>query len=296
MLDYKLLEALVSVVQEGGFDKAAQSLCLTQSAVSQRIKQLEEQIGQTIIARTNPPKATKAGQKIVKHFLQIRRLEDDLFESIAPQDYKEFVTLSIGTNRDCLATWLHEALQGFLNDNKVVIEFCAADQEQTHRLMRDGDVMGCISVKNQAMQGCKIEYLGKMKYWLVAAPAFISKWFSKGISYNSIQQAPLIRFDRKDEMHIQFFQNVMDNIPDQLPTYFLPSTRTYAEFIYTGLAYGLLPEQECRDLLATGGLVNLFPNTPLYVELYWHCWNLKSKLLEKFSKHLVINAGKTLFQ
>lgn len=144
--------------------------------------------------------------------------------------------------------------------------------------------------------GCQIEYLGKMKYWLVATPAFSSKWFPKGVTNISIQQAPLIRFDRKDEMHDRFFQNVMEEIPPQVPTYFLPSTRTYAEFIYGGLAYGLLPEQECRELLGTGRLVNLFPESPLYVELYWHYWNIKSRLLEKFSKHLVINARKVLFQ
>ena len=45
MLDYKLIEALAMVTAEGGFEKAAQSLLITQSAVSQRIKALEELTG-----------------------------------------------------------------------------------------------------------------------------------------------------------------------------------------------------------------------------------------------------------
>ena len=42
MIDYKLLEAIAIVVQEGGFEKAATVMNLTQSAVSQRVRLLEE--------------------------------------------------------------------------------------------------------------------------------------------------------------------------------------------------------------------------------------------------------------
>lgn len=296
MLDYKLLEALAIVVQEGGFDKAAQRLNLTQSAVSQRIKQLEEQTGQVVIARTTPPRATKTGQQMVKHYLQIKQLEEDLFGSIIPSDNRDFISLAIGTNRDCLATWLQQALQDFLKRHKVVLEFRAADQEQTHQLMKDGEVIGCISVKSQAMQGCKLEFLGKMEYWMVATPEFISHWLPTGITEASVAAAPLILFDRKDEMHLKFFRQILERIPSQIPVHYVPSTRTYASFIANGLAYGLLPEQECRPLVASQQLVRLYPENPVSIELYWHCWNLRSKLLEEFSKHLVSKAKKLLIQ
>ena len=72
MLDYKLLEALAQVVQSGGFDKAAQELHITQSAVSQRVKLLEGQTGQILLARTTPPRATEAGRNLLKHFRRNR--------------------------------------------------------------------------------------------------------------------------------------------------------------------------------------------------------------------------------
>ena len=58
MFDYKLIEALAMVVREGGFENAARALHITQSAVSQRVKMLEELTGQVLIARTTPPQAT----------------------------------------------------------------------------------------------------------------------------------------------------------------------------------------------------------------------------------------------
>lgn len=44
--DYRTLQALDAVIRERGFERAAQKLCITQSAVSQRIKQLENLFGQ----------------------------------------------------------------------------------------------------------------------------------------------------------------------------------------------------------------------------------------------------------
>ena len=78
MFDNRLIEALALVVQEGGFDKAAKALHITQSAVSQRVKLLEEFTGQVLLARTTPPQATLAGRKFLKYYLQVKRLEDDL--------------------------------------------------------------------------------------------------------------------------------------------------------------------------------------------------------------------------
>lgn len=290
MLDYKLLEALAAVIQEGGFDRASNKLCISQSAVSQRVKQLEEQIGQVVIARTNPPQATKTGKRLIKHFRQTKRLEADLFSEIIPGGSDESVTLFIGTNRDCLATWLPLAVNDFLQKQKVILEFCAADQEQTYQLMKDGEVMGSISVKNQPMQGCRMEFLGKMCYWLVATPQFKKKWFKNGVTEKAVGRAPLVCFDRKDEMHIQFFEALFGQMPDGVPIHYVPSTKGYADFIQNGLAYGLLPDQECRPLLESGDLVNLIPDVPKEVDLFWHYWNLNSTLLDNFSKHLVNRA------
>ena len=46
--DYRTLQALDAVIRERGFERAAQKLCITQSAVSQRIKQLENLFGQPL--------------------------------------------------------------------------------------------------------------------------------------------------------------------------------------------------------------------------------------------------------
>ncbi|MCG8564843.1 MAG: LysR family transcriptional regulator, partial [Desulfobacterales bacterium] len=138
MLDYKLLQALAMVIQEGGFDKAARHLGLTQSAVSQRIKLLEDQMGHLLVTRTNPPGATAPGKALLKHYIQVQNLEADLETFLTIPDSPENRVLSVGINADSLATWFLPAVRGFLDSHPVVLDLKVDDQDETHQLLRDG--------------------------------------------------------------------------------------------------------------------------------------------------------------
>ena len=54
MLDYAALAALAAVIREGSFEKAAAALHVTPSAVSQRIRALEERVGCALVVRSQP--------------------------------------------------------------------------------------------------------------------------------------------------------------------------------------------------------------------------------------------------
>ena len=293
MFDYKLIEALAMVAREGGFDKAARALYLTQSAVSQRVKLLEELTGQVLIARTTPPQATSAGRKLLKHYLQVKRLEDDLMGEIGNPASKGFASIAVGINADSLAIWLLDAIQSFLLEERVLLDIRVDDQEQTHRLLKEGEVMGCISTQEQPMQGCRIEYIGRMNYRMMAAPGFAARWFPNGLTIEEVRRAPALIFDRKDDLHHKLLHQALEEVPASIPTHYVPSVEKYAEFIALGLAYGMLPDQQSTSLVRTGQIVDLSPDCHVPVKLYWHCWSLKSKLLSKFTQQLTFRA-KTL--
>jgi LysR family transcriptional regulator (chromosome initiation inhibitor) len=295
MLDYKLIEALAMVVREGGFDKAARALYITQSAVSQRVKLLEEYTGQVLIARTTPPQATSAGQKLIKHYLQVKRLEDDLIGEMDAAGNKGFTSIAVGINADSLAFWILDALHPFLLEERVLLDVRVNDQEQTHQLLQDGQVMGCISTMDQPMQGCRIEYIGRMHYRMMAAPELAAQWFPTGLTIDDVRRAPAIIFDRQDELHHKLLRQTLEEVPASIPTHYVPSVEKFAEFIALGLAYGMLPDQQSLPLVNTGQLVDLSPGTHVTTKLYWHCWNLKSDLLEKLTQQIVLKA-KTLLK
>ncbi len=296
MLDYKLLEALAMVVREGGFDKAARALCITQSAVSQRLKLLEEVTGQVLIARTTPPRATSAGQKLIKHYLQVKRLEDDLLVETGKSGNKGYTTIAVGINADSLAFWFLEAIHPLLHDERMLVDIRVNDQEQTHRLLKDGEVIGCISTQDQPMQGCRIDYVGRMNYRMMATPAFAAKWFPNGLTIDDVRRAPALIFNRQDELHHKLLAQTLEEVPAPILSNYVPSVEKFSDFIALGLAYGMLPDQQSTPLVRTGRMLDLSPDCHVSVELYWHCWNLKSGLLAKLRQHLIHNAKKLLEQ
>ncbi len=296
MLDYKLIEALALVVQEGGFDKAAKALYITQSAVSQRVKLLEELTGQILLARTTPPQVTLVGRKLLKHYRQVKQLEDDLVGEMGEPSNKGFASITLGINADSLATWFLEAIHPFLVKERVLLDIRVDDQEQTHRMLKDGEVMGCISTQEQPMQGCRIEFIRCMNYRLMATPEFATRWFPNGLTLEDVSRAPALIFDRHDELLHKLLYKTFENVPSSIPAHYVPSVEEYEKFIALGHAYGTLPDEQSIALIRSGEMVDLSPDCHVQVKLFWHCWNLKSDLLEKLTQHLTACKTKILFE
>lgn len=294
MLDYKLLEALALVVQQGGFDKAARVLHLTQSAVSQRVRQLEEQSGQILLARATPPAPTDAGVRMLKHYRQVRLLEEDLSDVFAPSETGGAVSLPVGVNGDSLSTWFFQALEPFLEQEAVLLDLRIEDQELTHRLLRDGEVVGCVSTLDKPIQGCSMAYLGRMEYRMVCAPGFARQWFARGVARDALERAPSAAFDRVDNLNFLYVREKFGPAPPDMPTHYIPWPEQFNEFILSGRAWGMMPDQHTAPLLQAGRLVNPDPGLVVPVLLYWHSWNIASELLQRFSRVLLAGAARLL--
>ena len=300
MLDYKLLQALANVIQEGGFDKASQRLNITQSAVSQRIKLLEDQLGTLLVTRTVPPTPTTQGKLLLKHYMQVQSLETDLEVNLIPLARENFHLFSLGINADSLATWFFPAITSFLKENRVLLDLKMDDQEQTHKLLRNGEVSGCISSENTPVQGCSVTPIGTMNYRMVATPQFLQTHFPQGFEKDRLKTAPAVVYNRKDDLHARFLNMIFqtsvsgkstsENFFKNIPIHYLPSPEKFVDLILAGLAYGIVPDLQGLTHLTTGHLIDLVPDTHIGVDLYWHRWNLSSLLLDEFSKTIVKNA------
>ncbi len=288
MLDYKLIEAFAMVILEGGFEKASRKLHLTQSAVSQRVKQLEDQYGQVLLKRTSPPEPSEAGLPLLVHYRQVKQLEDDLHLTTMADQKASFTSLAIAVNADTLATWFFSAINDLLQENNIVLDLYVDDQDRTHELLQEGKVWGCITTRKKPLQGCSSTPLGKVNYGIFSTKAFAEKWFANGLSAEAFNRAPMARYNRKDDLNNRMFALLLDKEPENPPTFFIPSTEAYGRFVSEGKCYGILPEQQSQELEASGKIINLKPDSCIEVELFWHCWNLKSSLMENFNRSLLL--------
>src|ERR1700722_20818240 len=93
------LKALAAVIESKSLTKAASKLCLTQSAISRRIQQLEEALGAQVLDRTQrPPTCTALGWRVYEQSLPILRAVDDLM-TLARQDMAPTGTLRFGMSQ-----------------------------------------------------------------------------------------------------------------------------------------------------------------------------------------------------
>ena len=105
-IDHAQLRALAAVIREGSFERAALSLNVTSSAVSQRIKALEDRVGKLLIRRTIPTEATPEGQVLVQLAEQTALLERDAFERIGISDSElSRASIAVAVNHDSMETW-----------------------------------------------------------------------------------------------------------------------------------------------------------------------------------------------
>ncbi|MBM9514343.1 LysR family transcriptional regulator ArgP [Desulfogranum marinum] len=294
MFDYKLIKAMATVVLEQGFEKAAQKLYISQSAVSQRVKLLEEQTGRVLLVRSNPPVPTDAGRLILKHYQQVMSLEKGMVEMLDQDSQSTFVPLTIGLNADSLATWFVEAVVPLLLTEQVTLDLLVDDQEQTLSYLKAGEVMGCVSSHARPVQGCTMHHLGTMHYRLLATRDFCTTWFPEGLTTEAAAEAPAVVFNRKDGLHQRLLEEILTEVPSHFPVHYIPSSEQFVELIRKGQAYGSVPDLQGCQYLLSQELVELVPEKAYPVPLFWHVWSHRSRLLEKITK-ILTRAGCVIF-
>jgi LysR family transcriptional regulator (chromosome initiation inhibitor) len=299
--DPDALECLAAIIEEGGFERAAQRLSITQSAVSQRLRALEAQVGTVLIVRSRPLKPTPAGQLMLKHAKMMRLLRADLekdLKELAPSSTgggREEERISVAINADSIATWALPALSA-LAQGGLPIEIIADDQEFTHEWLREGQVLGCVTSLGQALRGCKMEPLGTMDYVAVAAADFAARHCPKGVNAHNFHKLPFIAFNRKDHLQQSFVEQAFGLPRVMLKQLFVPSSEGQIRAVRAGWGVSVVPELGVRELLASGELVNVTPRHRQGVALYWHCWNLSSDVLDALSSALRGAAAQNLRQ
>nr|WP_320126171.1 LysR family transcriptional regulator ArgP [uncultured Shewanella sp.] len=310
MLEYANLKALAVVVSEGGFDRAAKVLHITQSAVSQRIRQLEEKVGQSLLIRSNPVVATPTGKRLLRHYSQVQLLESELRAEMDADDPNHPTTVRIAVNADSLATWFLPALAGMFSRHAWLLELIVDDESYTHHLLKNGEAVGCVTTTEVPMAGCSSEFLGTMEYLCVATPEFAARYFSEPSdtpslsdtsSFNAINQAqlakaPAVVFSTKDKLHEKFLAQYFNMTPGQWWQHTIPSSESFLEAINLSLGYGLVGHLQAKPLIDRGILIELTPERRMRVPLFWQHWNIKAKQTTLVYRALAATAQHNLLQ
>ncbi len=297
MLDYASLSALAAVVREGSFERAARALHVTPSAVSQRIRLLEEHIGCALVVRGQPCHATETGRRLCQHVDRVRLLEHELHGEVPAlgQDGDARVSLPIAVNADSLATWFAPAVAAFAAAAPVLMEVAVDDQDYTSEWLRSGTVLAAVTGTARPASGCNSQPLGAMRYLAAASPDFVERYFATGVGTSSLAQAPSLVFNTKDELQSRWVRRLCHRHVE-LPRHTLPSSQAFVAASVDGMGWGLHPQSLISNHLKSGSLLELVPNTPLDVALYWQQARAASSLLDGLTRQVLLAAGSALLR
>jgi LysR family transcriptional regulator (chromosome initiation inhibitor) len=291
MLDYAQLAALAAVIRTGSFERAAQHLNVTPSAISQRIKLLEERLGVVLVVRGQPCTATEVGQRVCQHVEQVALLESSLRGSLPSLEAEsQPVTLRIAVNADSLATWFIPAMattEGYLFD--LVLD----DEDHSAEWLRRGEVVAAVTGHSTPIQGCDCHPLGALRYIATASPEYCTRWFADGFSEPAAARAPCLIFNQKDRLQAQWLRQAL-GADVQPPLHSLPSSQAFVDAALAGIGWGMNPEPLVIDHLRAGRLVALKPGQPLDIPLFWQQSRIVSPMLGHVTRAVVREARTVL--
>lgn len=295
MIDYAAARAVAVVVQTGSFEAAARALHVTPSAISQRVRKLEEQLGLILIERGTPCTATEKGAWLCRHMEHVGLLEQQLRDHLpalaaAPA---EPVTLHIATNADSLGTWFLPALAPFMAATDHLIDIALDDEDHTADWLRRGRVIAAVTTLEKPVQGCRVTRLGRLCYCATASPAFMRRHFPDGVTVQSLARSPALTFNHKDRLQQLWVQQTFGQAV-AFPTHWLPSTQGFVDASLAGLGWGLNPLTLVQDHLDAGRLVDLVPGARLERALFWQVSQLAAGQLAPLTAALTRAAGAAL--
>lgn len=280
------------IVDEGSFEGAAKRLHITPSAVSQRVKSMEQRVGSVLVRRTRPVELTKAGSTLLRVARQLELLKSEAARELGFEPGGRTI-VPIVVNADSLATWVMPAIARASDELGVFFEIQRADETLSTDRLRSGEVVAAITATRDPVPGCVSTLLGTDRYRAVASPAFVGRYFSHGIDATSLAAAPMVEFDHHDVFQTRFIQTItrVDLSP---PRHMVPSSTEFALAIELGMGWGMVPELQCNESLRTGALVELAADSLIEMPLYWQCWDLPSPLIQRLTKVMLEEAARSL--
>ncbi|WP_425078646.1 LysR family transcriptional regulator ArgP [Ruegeria denitrificans] len=280
LLDPHQLAALSAILRHGSFDAAAAELAVTPSAISQRIKALEDRVGASLIHRGTPCTGTPAGQRIARYAEDVGLLESQLARELALVQEPGSARVRIAVPADILATWFIDAMARVPD---MLFDLVIDDQDHSADWLRRGEVSAAVTVGGQTISGCDALELGVLRYLPTASPDFINAWFKDGVTEETLSKAPCLVFNKKDGLQKAWIARHTGN-PLSPPSHFLPSSQGFVDAAIAGIGWGMNPAALVQDAMARGQLRPIVPDAPLDVALSWQVGRVLAPALKPLTQ------------
>ncbi|MEQ1722571.1 MAG: LysR family transcriptional regulator [Pseudobdellovibrio sp.] len=256
MLNLSQLQTFVMVAAEGSMTAAADKLFLTQPAVSQQMKNMEDDLGVELIVRGSKQiKMTAQGEILYEHakkILSLAQLAEVSIKSIGAQLRG---VLRIGTLNSIglhLMSPVVSRLLKFNPDFKIKVNY--AKGEQLIQMYKKGelDVLVLPEIETNyklSLADSKSHVLFQEEMWLVGSGK--DEFYPSHIALNEIKKIPYVHF--ADEFP-DFDANLLSRVGELQSVFESSNVGTLKRVIEYGLGVGFLPSHSIKKQVRGGRL------------------------------------------
>ncbi len=188
------LDAFAGVVKHGSFSKASKALFITQSALSQRILNFEDELGVTLFIRESTGiRMTEAGEKLLQYTRLREKLESNVLDSIQGEaETGVSGEIRIGSLSSLTRSLLYPCLNEFLRENPALhVEIYSRELAVLDPMARRGEIDLIVSYHPMERQGWKHELIGREENVLCQSSRHKSvaeKFFDHDFEDNTTQE------------------------------------------------------------------------------------------------------------
>ncbi len=290
-MNFQQLKTFCTVLSEGSMTAAAEKLFLTQPAVSQQIRNLEEELNVDLLVRgSRQAKATTQGQILYDYAKRIIAMNEQA--QVAIQTVGEAIqgTLRIGT-LNSLGLYIISPVVGlFLKHNSQLNIKLDYDDGLTLIDLFHKDQLDVIIIPNAKneyqvdLENANKKLLMKDEMWLVGTGKDLD--IPSDIEMSEINKKPVVRLSEKFPSFQRTLNKKLDDNQCHIqPVFETTNVGTIKRVIESGLGWGFLPAHSIRKHVRSGRM-SVIPISdfqyPMDVKFY-------SKKTENSKRNLVFD-------
>lgn len=292
MVNLELYKAFYVVAKCGSLTKASEQLYISQPAVSQAIKQLEQQIGGKLFNRT--PKGmelTKNGGEVILPFVEkaitlINEAEDKFKESVNSSGG----TLKIGASDTLCKNFLLPFIKSFTEKNKeIFLTVTNRTTSETLELLKSGKVdIAFVNLPLAENNEYIIEPVKNLNDVFVASDKF-SSLKNRKVPLDSLEDFPVLMLEQASNTRravTNFINSMGVNLTPEIE---LGSLDLLVDFAKIGMGIACVPREYVENELKSGELfeIDVTPCLPQRsIALVLHEKGFLSYIVKEFIKEV----------
>ena len=259
------LEAFIAVAKYKSVHRAAESIYLTQTAVTQRIRSLEHSLQTTLFIRTRRGMLlTPEGEGLLRYCHAAKELEGKALAQIQGTGIQAEVKITITAPTSIMRSRvIINCLPIIKKFPHLLIHFDVNDIENRHSGLRSGQNDLAIVQEKDLAQEMSHKKLKPEQYVLVCS----SQWKGRKLA-EIIKSERIIDFDPTDQITYDYLKQYQLSENVQHGRYFVNRTEDLALLVCEGIGYTTLTKELARSYIEDNKLIVLNNGKTLDISLF----------------------------